>query len=188
MRDRFQSELGQGVIALVAVVVVVAGAVGLLVRTHNLANEINDTTESIAHSGTGINASTKAIIELNQTNELGDSILATAKPLEEKLAEIVRLAQSIDRTASGITDSALTINGTANGINGTAAQILGIAESINRGVETINRNVDVTIGLVRQIQGDTSNILKQAHDAHRNAACIDQGLPGGRGDGHCKAG
>lgn len=184
-QHRTRDELGQGTIALAAVVVVLVAAVGLLIRTAVLASEIDKQSKSIATSGEGINLATKSIIRLDNTNRLGTSILDSSTPLSPNLADIVNLAASIDGTASSITDSALTINGTARGINGTAAGILDVARSINRGVETINRNVDTTVGLAQAVRSDTANILIQAQEAQKNAACIDAGLTGAN-DGHCK--
>ncbi|MBW3649621.1 MAG: hypothetical protein KY458_03545, partial [Actinobacteria bacterium] len=184
-QHRSRGEQGQGAIAMAAVVVVLVAAVGLLIRTATLANDIDRQSESIAKNGEGINTATKSIIRLDNTNKLGTSILESSTPLSPNLADIVNLAASIDGTATSITDSALTINGTARGINGTAAQILDVARSINRGVEQINRNVDETIKLVQAIRGDTASILGEANEAVKNAACIDAGLTGNN-DGHCK--
>lgn len=180
-----RNEKGQAGITIAVVLVVVAAAVVLLSRTRTLAVAIDRKTESIATSGEGINLATKAIIKLDKTNEYGDSILNTAKPLEGQLNEVVRLAQSIDGTASSILNTAQTVNSTAKGINAQAAAILTTAQSINRAIETINRFVDTTIDLARQIKSDTGNILGQAQTAHKLGSCIEGGLPGGSRDGHC---
>ncbi len=186
-QHRSRDERGQGTIALAAVVVVLVAAVGLLIRTAVLASEIDKQSKSIATSGEGINVATRSIIRLDNTNKLGTSILGSSTPLSPNLADIVNLAASIDGTATSITDSALNINGTARGINGTAAGILDVARSINRGVEQIDRNVDETIRLVREVRGDTANILIQANEAQKNTACIDAGLNGRQNDdGHCR--
>lgn len=184
-QHRSRDEHGQGMIAMAAVVVVLVAAVGLLIRTAVLANDIDRQSSSIATTGEGINTATKSIIRLDNTNRLGSSILQTATPLVPNLDQIVNLAASIDGTATSITDSAVTINGTAKGINGTAANILDVAKSINRGVEIINQNVDQTVRLVQAVRGDTASILGQAQEAVKNAACIDAGLTRNN-DGHCK--
>ncbi len=147
------------------------------------------------------------------TNQRAGSILASAQPLQGQLAEVVRLAESIDGLASTINGSAQSINGTAgsiNGlagsINGTAGQINGLAGDINsdvgsilglvrdidNGVALINRNLETTIDLAEQIQGDTSTIVGQAQRADFLAGQIDEavnlqellgGLTGGGGSG-----
>lgn len=174
-------------------VVVVAAAVWGLNRTASLATDIDRRSASIASAGGSINTSTKAIIRLDKTNELGDSIEETAKPLESKLAEVVRIAQSIDNLASSINGTARAINGTASGINSTATGILATGRSINNGVAEINRFVDVTTDLVRKVKADTANIIGQARLAHKEGSCIDKGLTFGGvnssapDDGHCNA-
>lgn len=187
MNDRKpdRGERGQAALSLVAVLVAVVAAVILLQRTASLAERINAKAENIAKTGRGINTATDAVLQLDQTNSLAGSILNTAQPLEGKLSEIVRLAQSIDGLAGSINGTAGDINSTAKGINGEVSQILTTAQSINRGVAQINTNLDGTIGVAQAIKGDTGNILGQARAAHENAACIDYGL-GGAADGHCQ--
>jgi methyl-accepting chemotaxis protein len=192
---RYHSEAGiVGIFAplLVVAVVAVGGAVYGLNRTASLATDIDRQTASIATGAGGINTSTKAILKLDETNALGDSIEETAQPLEEKLTEVIRLAGSIDQLASSINGTAGAINSSANGINGHAGAIQNTARSINNGVARINENVDTTIDLVRQIKADTANIIGQAATARRLSACIDAGLRyggishQGQEDGHCQ--
>ena len=176
------SERGQATFSLLIVVAVVAVAVILLQRTAWHAEHINDKAGVIATTGGGINTATQAVLKLGRTNELAGSILETAKPLEAKLDEIVRLAQSIDGLATSINNSAGTINGTARGINGTAGTILNTARNINDGVAQINVNLDETLRLANAIKGDTGNILTGARSADRNLDCITKGsLTGGGG-------
>ncbi|MCA1656684.1 MAG: hypothetical protein LC713_03070, partial [Actinobacteria bacterium] len=134
-----------------------------------LADHINSKAGNIARVGGGINSSTKAVLELNKTNELAGSILETAKPLQGKLDSIVGLAKDIDGLAS-------TINGSAQDINGTASTILGTARSINAGVAQINTNIDTTLAIAQGIKADTGNILGQANRANHLADCIDSGV------------
>lgn len=203
MRQRLErSQHGQAVLGVVVGVVVLAtvgAAVVMLQRTLTLGRHINAKAASIAKTGRGINTSTDAIIQLNRTNDLGRSILASARPLQPKLAEVVRLAQSIDGRAGSINDSANainasahainstggSINNTAKGINGQAGAILATAQSIESGVAQINRNVDATISLAQQIRADLGNILVQANTASKESACIDE-QTGGPSDGHCR--
>lgn len=182
---RLHDESGvTSVIILGVVVAALAAAIVLLTMTMTTAMDIDDKAEQIAKTGRGINTSTDAVLQLNQTNELASSILNTAQPLEEKLNQIVGLAQRINGLAGSINSTAGTINSTADGINAEAADILATAQSIERGVAQINENLERTIALARAIKGDTGNILLEAIDAHESAACIDDKL-GGTGDGHC---
>lgn len=190
--DRWQ------VVSVIIVLVVVVAAVFLLQRTLNNAREIDAQAANIAKEGKGINLSTDSIVQLDRTNTMGKSILATAQPLQGQLDEIVVLAESIDRKATSINNSAVTINGTAKainssgsaintsarGINGRLAEILTIANSIKGGVAQINKNVDDTIALARAIEADTTTIVGQANKALTNASCIDRSLTGAP-DGHC---
>jgi len=169
-------ERGQATFTLIIVIAVVAVAVILLQRTASLADNINDKAGNIARVGGGINTSTKAVLELNKTNEYAGSILETAKPLQGKLDSIVGLARDIDGLASSINTSASQINGTARGINGTASTILGTARSINAGVAQINTNLDTTIAIAQGIKSDTGGILGQANRANHLADCIDSGV------------
>jgi methyl-accepting chemotaxis protein len=173
-------ERGQATFSLLIVVAVVAVAVILLQRTAWHAEHINDKAGVIATTGGGINTATQAVLKLGRTNELAASILETAKPLEGKLDEIVRLAKSVDGLATSINASAGSINGTARGINGTAGTILATARSINDGVAQININLDDTLRLANAIKTDTGNILTGARAADRSLDCIENGtLTGG---------
>src|SRR5215210_7681424 len=169
------SERGQATFSLLIVVAVVAVAVVLLQRTAWHAEHINDKAGVIATTGGGINTATQAVLKLGRTNELASSILETAKPLEGKLDEIVRLAKSVDGLATSINNSASTINGTARGINGTASTILSTARSINDGVAQINVNLDDTLRLATAIKTDTGNILTGARIADSDLACVAAG-------------
>lgn len=182
---RLHDESGvTSVIVLGVVVAALAAAIVLLTMTMTTAMSIDDKAEQIAKTGRGINTSTDAVLQLNETNELASSILDTAQPLEGQLNEIVSLAQRINGLAGSINSTAGDINSTADGINAEAADILATAQSIERGVAQINENLERTIALARAIKGDTGNILLEAIDAHESAACIDAKL-GGTGDGHC---
>jgi hypothetical protein len=179
--SRASRERGQATFSLLIVVAVIATAVILLQRTAWHAEHINDKAGVIATSGAGINTSTQAVLKLGRTNELAGSILESAKPLEAKLDEIVRLARSVDGLATSINASAGTINGTARGINGTAGTILATARSINDGVAQINANLDATLGLADAIKTDTGNILAGARAADRSLDCIENGFLTGAG-------
>lgn len=179
--SRQTDQRGQATFSLLIVVAVVAVAVVLLQRTAWHAEHINDKAGVIATTGGGINTATQAVLKLGRTNELAGSILETAKPLQGKLDEIIRLAKSVDGLATSINNSAGTINGTAKGINGTAATILTTARSINDGVAQINVNLDDTLRLANAIKTDTGNILTNAKAADRELDCITKGVATGGG-------
>jgi methyl-accepting chemotaxis protein len=168
-------ERGQATFTLIIVIAVVAVAVILLHRTASLADRINNKAGNIARVGGGINSSTRAVLELNKTNDLAGSILGTAQPLQGKLDSIVGLARDIDGLASSINTSASQINGTAKGINNTASTILNTARSINAGVAQINTNLDTTIAIAQSIKADTGGILGEANRANHLADCINSG-------------
>ena len=200
MSDRWRpvrSEQGQATFSVVVVIVSVVLA-GLLVwRVAETAEAINDKAGTIAQTAVPINTATDAVLNLPQTNQSAGSILETARPLQGKLAEIVRLAKSVDGLATTINASATSVDREAKGINGEAAGILAVAQSIDRGVRQININLDTTLGIAGAIKGDTANILgRGAIPIHGNAACIDTklsllgrlpivGRAAGGPDGHC---
>ncbi|MGQ0520029.1 MAG: hypothetical protein ACT4PX_02610 [Actinomycetota bacterium] len=183
-----RGERGQASFTVVAALITVVLAGVLVNRVAWTAEAINKKAGNIAKTATPINAATDAVLDLDTTNQLAGSILATAQPLEGKLAEIVRLAKSVDQLAISINASASTVDGTAKSINGNAGGIVETAKSIDRGVKQINTNLDKSIEIAGGIKADSGNILGQAQLAHRLAACVDQGLPGpgSPADSHCR--
>ena len=190
MTDRWhqtREERGQAAFSVVLVIVATALAAVLVYRVAWTADSINKKAGNIAKTAVPINKDTDAVLNLDTTNNLAGSILETAKPLEGKLAEIIRLAKSVDGLAKSINSSASTVDGTAKSINGNATGIVGTAQSIDRGVKQIVANLVVTLRIVTAVAEDADNIMKEAVIAHRLAACVDIGLPGNSGnDGHCK--
>jgi methyl-accepting chemotaxis protein len=183
-----RGEGGQAAFSVVAALVAVILAGVLVNRVAWTAESINDKAGRIAKTAVPINQATDAVLNLDTTNQLAGSILETAKPLQGKLAEIVRLAKSVDSLAISINSSASTVDGTAKSINGDATGIVQTAQSIDRGVKQIITNLNQTLSIVGAVKGDSGNILGQAQTAHRLAACIDQGLPGpgSPADPHCR--
>ncbi len=181
------NERGQATFSVVVAIVVVAIGAVLLTRIASLAEAINVKAGNISKTVVPISEATASVggTNLDRVNELAVSIRDSAVPLRPDLDEIISLAKSIDARAATINQSASGINGTAAGINATAGNILETARSIDRGVEQINRNLDTTLALVTTLKGETGNVLGQAVQAHKSVACIDQGVPGGSGDGHC---
>ncbi len=183
-----RGELGQASFSVVAALIAVILAGILVNRVAWTAESINKKAGNIAKTAAPINVATDAVLNLDTTNQLAGSILESARPLEGKLAEIVRLAKSVDALAISINSSAATVDGTAKSINGNATGIVQTAQSIDRGVKQIITNLNQSIDIAGAIKGDSGNILGQAVIAHRLAACIDQGLPGpgSPADGHCR--
>lgn len=214
--DDEQGQTVVNVVVLVIVLGAALLSAYLLARTMDAAQSINVKADTIAETGRGINIATDSVVQLSRVNRSAVSINETAKPLDEQLARIVdeakrinTLAVSINGTAGQINSTAGTINNTGGTINSTAgtinssatnirgsastinqqgAAILDVARRIDIDVRLINENLDVTIGIARLIETDTSNILRQADEAHQNADCIDGKLPGGGADdAHCVA-
>ncbi len=209
-RGRRRDETGQAAsngLLLIVVLLVVVIAVVLLQRTASTAESINKKASTIAKTGRGINDNTDSILQLTKTNQLGTSILNSAKPLSDQLNQVVGLANSvnglatsingsagtIDGTAKTINNSAGAINGTAGGINSAASSILTVANQIKAGVTMINHNLDATLGVAQQIKSDTGAIVGSgavtgtgpglARALHL-AACINKEL-GGAAAGQC---
>lgn len=195
---------------LASLAVVIAATLVLLVllqRTESNAVAIRKEAADIATNGRGINDYTDSILQLNQTNKLAASILATAKPLNGSLTAINQLAGAIDQEVAGIHGSSdsintsarsinasaatilgdvNTINGqaatiakTAGGVNANASHILGTAAAIEKGIRLINGNAATTASVASAILADAHGIDTQATRANHLAACIDNGLNGG---------
>jgi methyl-accepting chemotaxis protein len=178
-------------------------AVVLLQRTASTAESINKKATVISKTGRGINDNTDSILQLTKTNQLGSSILNSAKPLQGQLAQVVNLANSINSLATSINGSATTIDGTAktingtagaiggtaNGINSTASSILSVANSIKAGVVLINSDLNSTIGVAQQIKGDTGVIVAGNNgglvEALKQAGCINHDLGGNSAGSGC---
>lgn len=181
-----KQESGQATLTIVVVLVAVAVISILLVRTMNAAVSINKKAVSVESNAAVINTSGFAIPLLKKTNQLADSILVTAAPLEGKVKTIENLATNIDKNAKGIDNTARTIVGTAQGINAQAISILATARSIDGGAKTIRGQLDTTVGLARSIKSDTGSILISATQIHRDACALPTLVVNGSGnDGHC---
>jgi methyl-accepting chemotaxis protein len=147
-------------IAIVAVSLVTL--VTLLQRTTETANSIDAKAKRIARTGQGINTATDSVIQLNRTNETAASILTTADPLQGKLDQIVKVAQSIDGRAGSILGTAKTINGTGATVNGTAATINKTAKDINTTAGAIHTTALAIDGTAAKINGTAKDINSQA--------------------------
>jgi hypothetical protein len=192
---------------LASIVLVIAATIvllALLYRTEHNAVLIRNAAAGIAENGRGINTSTDSIMQLTKTNELGASILNSAKPLDGALNEINKLASSIDLAVAGIQGnaedidaSAKSINGSAStirgqvgtvnkvavdiansatGVNQDAASILATAAAIERGIVLINTNAAVTNQVVASILADADGINTAAVTTNHLACTIDGAL------------
>lgn len=179
MRQRLRPRGDSGATAalgLIVTLVVVLLAAALLQRTASLASSINDKAKTIALTGRGINQSTDSIMQLNRTNELAESILGSAKPLEGKLGEIVTLAKDINGQAGSINGSAKSINGSAININDSAGSINGTAGGINDNAGAINGSAKAINGTAGGINKEAAGILTTAQSLNRGVFLINAAL------------
>lgn len=179
MRQRLRPSGDSGATALLGLIVtlvVVLLAAALLQRTASLASSINDKAKTIALTGRGINQSTDSIMQLNRTNQLAESILGSAKPLEGKLGEIVTLAKDINGQAGSINGSAKSINGSAVSINDTAGSINGTAGGINGSAGAINGSAGAINGTAGGINKEAAGILTTAQSLNRGVFLINAAL------------
>jgi methyl-accepting chemotaxis protein len=159
------------------VVVVVVVAVGFLTRTLLLGLSINDKAEKIAQTGRGINSATDAILQLDQTNALGQSIKNSTEPLEGKSNIIVGQAASIDNTASSINSSAESINSSVSGIGSAVSSIQSLARLVDRDARNININVRTVIETANAIHSrDLNDVIRALGRTERNASDIADNL------------
>ena len=171
-------------------------AVIQLTRTTIAAEQIDDRVKVIVGEVEPIDEELNNVPILDEVDRTAAEILRAATPLTGQADQILNAARSIDGTVSSILSNASSINGTVRSINGSASALQPVVRSINNGVATINRQADQVIGLVRGIQGDTSNILAQVGVAtpaghggktihgHANSIDCKLPLPGGSGCGN----
>ncbi len=170
-------------------------AVIQLTRTTIAAEQIDDKVKVIVGEVEPIDEELNAVPILDEVDRSAAEILTAARPLTGLLNDVVGSARSIDGTVSSILGNATSINGTVRGIGGTVSSLQPVVGSINNGVATINRQADVVIGLVRGIEGDTTNILNQVGVAspaghagktiHGHANSIDCSIPVPLGQNAC---
>jgi methyl-accepting chemotaxis protein len=154
------------VIVLVIVVAVVGVAAVLLARTVQEAQAINAKAQNIATTGRGINEATDSVVQLNRTNDLAESILDSARPLDTQLGRIVSTATGIDNRAASINSKAGSINATAGSINSTAGSINTTAGEINTSAGQIN-------GAAGAINSSAGSINSTAGAINSSAGSID---------------
>ncbi|HYZ08395.1 MAG TPA: hypothetical protein VE709_07355 [Pseudonocardiaceae bacterium] len=154
-------------------------------------NRTNKTAESILTSAQPLEASLTTIVGFaGQINSLAASINDSAGSVNGTAGEINNSAGAINNSARTINASATAINQavgpinrsvmsitrTASGINGQAAAILDVAQRIDVDAQSINNNLDETIGIAEAIEGDTSEIVREAVAARQTSGCIAEKL------------
>ena len=164
-----RQESGQATLTIVVVLIGSSRVTVLLLLTMNNAVSINKKASNIRANADIINVSGDSIPFLKNTNELADSILVTASPLEGQVKTIEGLPPTSTRTLSASTATAATIVQTALGINAEAVDILNTARSIDVGAKTITGQLVTTVGVAKDIKRDTGSILTSATSIHRNA-------------------
>lgn len=180
-----KQENGQASLTIVLVLACVVGISILLVVTMNTAVSIKAKADTVETNAVIINESGDSIPALVHTNEIADSILVTAAPLEGQVKTIEDLAINIDNNAKGIDATALSIVGTADGINLEAVDILATARSIDNGAKTITGQLVATVNVARSIKDDTGEIVREAQQIHRDACALPQLAVNAINDGHC---
>jgi hypothetical protein len=178
LRRHTRQESGQATLTIVMVLIGVIAVSVLLVFTMSAAVSINKKATNIEDNVKIINVSGDSIPALVKTNEIADSILVTAAPLEEQVRTIEGLAINIDKNALSIDQTAATIVQTALGINAEAVDILNTARSIDVGAKTITRQLVDTVNVARNIKADTGSIIIEATSIHRNACGLALGILG----------
>jgi hypothetical protein len=169
-------ETGQATLTVVVTIIALGAISVLLFITMQTAVSINKKAVTVEKNAVVINSSGDSIPLLKETNAIADSILVTAAPLEGKVATIVDLATSIDRSATNIDRTAATIVNTALGINAEAVDILSTAQTIDTDAKTIRGQLDTTVALARAIKADSTPILASATSIHRNACGLALGI------------
>lgn len=147
-------------------------------------NRTNEAASSILESAKPLEGSLTTIVNsAGEINTLAGSINGSAGSINGSAGGINNSAGTINTSAIAINDNAgkilgnaTTINGVATGINGKAAEILDVAQRIDVDAKNINTELDETIGIAKDIKGDTAAILREAIEARQTSACIAEKL------------
>lgn len=173
-----KSETGQGIIAIIVSVAIFVVAGFFLLRTVQVANEINGQAGRIESGAVSINESTGIIAQLVQTEGTLNSIETTTRPFVGAVDQIVVVAGDIDNTAKSINSSINSINGNARNIGAEVSDILSTTRVIATDIVAINNLLDRTIATANLIKRDTGLI-----DVSLNSANISVCGIGGVGVG-----
>jgi len=190
--SRIRSEqTGQTGIALIIIIAWALTAVFMLTRTLVSAQQIDNRVAAIDEATGKIKTDTGLVELLTETNATAKGILAAAAPITGQLAEVDQSAKSINSTVPSILSSAQSINSTVKVINPNVVSILGTVREIAAGASTlggvraINQRLDVAIGVINGIKGDTGSIRSEVRSGpggiHGRVCRLD--VIGA--DGHC---
>ncbi len=139
-------------------------ALPVLAVTEGLAQQIDDAAKPLTgQAGQVLN-------DVNSINTTVSQILTTVQ-------DINTTVHSINGVAHSINSSVLTIGASINGINNDVVAIKGTSSpDLALGVNDINQRVDIILGSVNGIKGDTATITTQAGQilGQAQAICHDQ--------------
>ena len=136
-------------------------------------------TNSIKSEAAGIDDTAKSI------NSTVHSIDGNVSDIHGSVLSINSLAHSINGTVRDINANASSINGTVHTINDSIGSVLSLAFSIQGdhnatdlggGLAGSNRRIDVLLGLITGIKGDTGNVLALVGSIQTTAKSIDNKL------------
>jgi len=133
-------------------------------------------TDSIRSEAGAIDGTAKSI------NTTVHSIDGNVSDIHGSVLSINSLAHSINGTVRDINANASSINGTVHTINDSIASVLNLVYSIRgdknatglgAGLAGSNRRLDVLLGLITGIKGDTGNVLALVGSIQNTAKSID---------------
>jgi uncharacterized protein YoxC len=169
-------------------------------ETVKVLNQVNQNADAINAAAAPLSG------QLDQVIGHTTSIMGSASAIDGTAKSINGTVHSIDQTATDIHGTVLSINSLANSINGTVHDINANAGSINATVHTINdsignvlnlvysirgdknvsglgnglagsnRRLDVLLGQITGIKGDTGNVLSLVGSIQNTAKSIDNRL------------
>lgn len=171
-----KSEAGQGIIAIIVSVAIFAVAGFFLLRTVQVANDINGQAGRIEAGAVSINDSAGVIAQLVQTEGTLNSIETTTRPFVGAVDQIVVVAADIDNTAKSINSSINSINGNARRIGAEVTDILSTTRVIATDIVAINNLLDRTIGIANAIKRDTGLIDISLNSANISVCGIGGGI------------
>lgn len=131
---------------------------------------VKDHTDSILSEAAAIDDTAKTI------NTTVHAIDGNVSDIHGSVRSINSIVQAINGTARSIDGNATSINGTAHSIENSIAAIDTTAKSIRGGLAGAARRLDVLLGQITGIKGDTGNILALVGSIQNTAKAIDNKL------------
>jgi uncharacterized protein YoxC len=159
------------VVVLAAVLAATGVTALLLARTMRATDRINLKAKAIARTGEGINEATDSVIQLNRTNELAASILASTQPLAGDLSAMVDQAKSLD----GLSGS---IDASTGAVNATVAQLLGTANGMSATASAINATTKKIAASSTDVDATTKAVGGTTGALNATAKAINVSLAG----------